>query len=191
MEINYYEKYLKYKTKYLELKAQLGGNEYENLESGDRNEQQKPVKDLRLCHLLNEDKCIEKNGCARDLEKGTFRYLGCKQKHCWGRTKSFCENAGLQGKNGSIWGTSGCEYKDKGCRMKCDHIRDDQDCNKLNECQWENNSCVPKENPCRSIQKDKTLKFYEKKTQCNSVKDGDGKNLCKVELFSRRCVPKS
>jgi hypothetical protein len=173
MEINYYEKYLKYKNKYLELKEQLGG------------------KTSRLCHKLNEDECVETNGCARNLEKGRFRYLGCKQKHCWGRGKSFCKNADLQGKSGTWWGTSGCEYdKDDGCRMQCGHIKGEQDCTKLNECEW-NGSCAPKANPCRSIQKDKSLSSSQKKKQCNDVKDEDKNKICKIEFFSQRCVPLS
>ncbi len=174
MEINYYEKYLKYKTKYLELKAQLGG-------------------EPRFCHELEKEECYDKLGCTNRYDK-QGNWLGCKQKYCWGRSKSFCKNAGLQGKNGTIWGTSGCEYdKQQGCRMKCGHIEGEEDCNKLNECQWNNeeNKCVPKENPCRDIQKDKELSTDKKTKKCLTVRDEQGNNLCKVELFSRRCVPKS
>ncbi len=159
MAIDYYSKYLKYKAKYLELKKQLGGDDDEPVNepaNESTTQEKKPEKQIRLCHKLSRDKCNFESGCVNKYGK-KGEYIGCKQKYCWNRSKDFCKNAGLQAKSGSLIGTSGCEYIEKdengneiGCRMKCEHIKDDGDCGNLNECHWEDNTCKPRPNPCKT-----------------------------------------
>jgi hypothetical protein len=167
MEINYYEKYLKYKTKYLELKAQLGGDD---------------DKKLRLCHIKDDgtkrfpDSCDFESGCTNKYDK-KGQYLGCKQKHCWGRDKKFCQNSSITtNKSKSFIGTTGCEFdKDAGCRMKCDHADDEDKCKELNECQWDG-SCQPRENPCKTKDKEVCIADQECKWQSGY---GFSKGYCK------------
>jgi hypothetical protein len=156
MEVDYYQKYLKYKNKYLELKAQMGGEDKCNkigrytcaLTKGCKYD--KDIKKCRqiYCHERDILGCTLTSGCTNKYDK-QGHHIGCKQKHCWGRKKDFCKNVGIQDKKhtNNLFGTTGCEYDDKaGCRMKCEHIITQNHCGKLDECEW-NGSCKPKEKP--------------------------------------------
>ncbi len=236
MTDNYYEKYLKYKDKYLKLRAQICTTDIdddkpikiqhedifdfgkktkketytddfdfqgkrdkkqnytesfdfgkEKVVSRTENKSDKSDKFSQLCHNLDYETCQIKPGCTTKYDKYK-KFIGCKQKHCWGRDQTFCQNVKVNTKGKSIFGTTGCEYdKKEGCRMKCDGI-DEQNCNKLNECIWNGYKCSQKENPCRAINKTNES-TQTKLDKCKNIKDDNNNKLCKVQWYSQKCIP--
>jgi hypothetical protein len=88
MEVNYYSKYLKYKTKYLQLKAQLGGDD--NLkdiitditEKKCNKKKEKDCKEETGCYYKS-DKCI-KNTCDNNKigSRRLYEDESCNRKYC-------------------------------------------------------------------------------------------------------------
>ena len=82
----------------------------------------------KYCHDRDQTTCAMTSGCVNKPE-------GCRQKHCWGRLKSVCSYMNNNGVYDGVYGKTGCVYNEtNGCRMKCDHIENKENYNKLNEC---------------------------------------------------------
>ncbi len=147
----------------------------------------KSDKFSQLCHNLDKETCQVRQGCTSKYDKNK-NFIGCKQKHCWGRNEKFCQNVKLDTKSKSLFGTTGCEYdKKEGCRMKCDGI-DEKNCNKLNECIWNGYKCSQKENPCRAINKTNESS-QTKLDKCKKMTDDNNNKLCKIQWYSQKCIP--
>ncbi len=231
MSDNYYEKYLKYKDKYLKLKAQICTTDidddkpikiqHEDIFDFEKKTKKENYKDdfdfqgkkdkkqnytdsfdfekekvisrtenksdkfSQLCHNLDDETCKIRSGCTSKYDKSK-KFIGCKQKHCWGRDETFCQN--IKSKSKGLLGTTGCEYdKKEGCRMKCDGV-DEKNCNKLNECMWNGYRCSQKENPCRAINKTNES-TQTKLDKCKKITDDNNNKICKVQWYSQKCVP--
>ena len=110
MEVDYYSKYLKYKSKYLELKKQIGGNECKHIESRDLNGNKShnwyhyhEIFDCK-CNVIKEDgtKC----NCTIYIynddygKRPNLRYqcANCKHSHIQhGVTNIQLKNANIEG----------------------------------------------------------------------------------------------
>ncbi len=126
--MDYYQKYLKYKSKYIELKSIIGGKI--RGESGDCTTEE---------NNNSKKTCNSKYGCIykKDIQQ-------CKQKHCFGRSVS--GHTVLNPCDMIL----GCEsYRIKKNRTICQPICGEYDtqerCGQVDECAWDNNdnTCNP------------------------------------------------
>jgi hypothetical protein len=116
--MDYYQKYIKYKTKYLELKKLIGGD---------------PRKEVVNCNANDNNKkaCNKVAGCV-------YKKDGiCKQKHCLNRSTIGCRNiAGCQ------LGLSTINNNDLICVTQCEKYTNPENCSNVNECKWNDNKCT-------------------------------------------------
>jgi hypothetical protein len=165
--MSYYEKYLKYKTKYLELKAQLGGEKSScdigikiniknkkpnsdfcgkkgtysksDIKDYDLKVAEKAAYDFEHCYLDKEkNECRDRVCNDYNNYKGKFNYVDQYEIKPNEKKINYVELC-----NNDTFGN--CKYYDneKKCNYKkCeDEIKDDA-CNKnKNECIWENDKC--------------------------------------------------
>ncbi len=115
--MDYYQKYLKYKTKYLELKKTIGGNP------------DKECIDLHAVTECNESKCVRKK------EHNTRYNDTCRQKHCIGRSYFGCHKGCTWDKAKSVCLPNCEKYNQQ------DFINKEYYCNAVKECEWKEENC--------------------------------------------------
>ncbi len=123
--MDYYSKYLKYKSKYLELKKLIGGKDVECADVD-------PITD-----------CNFKSGCAGIYAKSELIY-DCKQKHCKKRNRIDCKITG-----NCIWDKQCLPDCDRFNKKPIDDMKEKaRQCNNIDECIFVNNPEHSNYNTC-------------------------------------------